>query len=120
MNEYDEITHNNLPEAVMQLMKDLAYIKNHLLNQAATTAAPEITAPEKELLTVADVSQMLDIASGTIYNMTSTQQIPFFKRGGRIYFDREEINEWIRNDRRKTVKQLQVEAEVELNQKNNK
>ena len=111
MNEYDAITFDNLPEAVKHLLQEVAYIKNHLLNEAATTVAPASPETEKELLTVKDMSKKLDITEGAIYNLTSAQKIPFFKRGGRIYFDREEIDEWIRSDRRKTIKQLQDEAE---------
>jgi len=111
MNENNAITFDNLPEAVMQLLQEVAYIKNHLLNEAATTVAPASPETEKELLTVKDMSKKLDITEGAIYNLTSARKIPFFKRGGRIYFDRGEIDEWIRSGRRKTLKQLQDEAE---------
>ena len=115
--KYERITFEDLPDAVLHLLRDVADIKNHLLNQAATPAEPALPLPEKELLTVKDISQMLNISKGAIYNMTSAQQIPHFKRGGRIYFDRSEIDEWIRDDRRKTIKQLQKEAEMENIQK---
>ncbi|MCK5138067.1 MAG: helix-turn-helix domain-containing protein [Bacteroidales bacterium] len=120
MSEHDAITFDNLPEAVQHLLQEIAYIKNHLLNKAATTATPASPETEKELLTVEDVSKMLNISKGAIYNMTSARQIPFFRRGGRIYFDRVEIDEWIRSDRRKTIKQLQDEAELDLKKNKNK
>jgi len=117
MIKNDVITFDNLPEAVTQLLQEVAYIKNHLLNQSATTPEPMRYPAENKFLIVTEVSQMLHISTGAIYNMTSTRQIPFFKKGGRVYFDKKEVDEWIRQDRRKTIKQLQVEAEMETGKK---
>ena len=117
MNKHDVITYDNLPEAVKHLLHEVADIKNYLLNQAATPAETKQLAPDGDFLTVSDVSQMLKISKGAVYNMTSTRQIPFFKKGRRVYFDKKEIDEWIRQDRRKTIKQLQVEAEMENGKK---
>ena len=84
-----------------------------MLNQAATPDETEQLAPEGDFLTVLDVSQMLKISKGAVYNMTSKRQIPFYKKCGRVYFDRSEIKEWIRQDRCKTLKQLQADADME-------
>jgi excisionase family DNA binding protein len=113
MNKNDVITFDNLPEAVKHLLHEVADIKNYLLNQAATSVEAKQLAPEGDFLTVSDVSQMLKISKGAVYNMTSTRQIPFFKKCGRVYFDRSEITEWIRQDRCKTLKQLQADADME-------
>jgi hypothetical protein len=40
------------------------------------------------------------------------RQIPYYKKGGRIYFDAKELDAWIRSDRRKTIKELQDEADL--------
>ena len=117
MNKHDVITFDNLPEAVSQLLHEVAYIKNYLLNEAATPAEAKQLTSEGDFLTVNDVSQMLKISKGAVYNMTSTRQIPFFKKCGRVYFDRKEIDEWIRQDRFKTIKQLQAEAEMDTRKK---
>ena len=117
MNKNDVITFDNLPEAVKQLLQEVAIIKYYLLNEAATSVVPPPPLPEKEFLTVNEVSQMLNISKGTIYNLNSERLIPSYKRGGRIYFDKKEIVEWIRDDRRKTIKQLQAEAELEFRKK---
>ncbi len=110
--KYERITFEDLPDAVLHLLRDVADIKNHLLNQAATPAEPASPEIENELLTVTDVCKKLNISKGAIYNLTSKRGIPHFKRGGRIYFDRSEVDEWIHHDRRKTIKQLQDEAEM--------
>lgn len=118
MSEIDVITFNNLPEAVKHLIKDVEEIKNLLLNQSVSKK-PIINkeGAEKEFLNVEDVAKILGIEKGTVYNLTHKRQIPFFKRGGRIYFDRVEITEWIRNDRRKTIKELKDEANLGIQKK---
>ena len=113
MSENDVITFDNIPEAMMHLLREVAYIKNHLLNEAASTSEPVIAPPaEKEFLTVNEVSQMIRKSKGTVYNMTSAREIPFIKKGKRVLFDRQEIRDWMRKDERKTVKQLQEEIET--------
>lgn len=119
MIKNDAITFDNLPEAVGQLLQEVSYIKNHLLNQTATSIEPKQCPAENEFLTVEDVCKKLRISKGGVYNLTCGRKIPFIKRGNRIYFDAHELNEWIRSDRRKTVKELQEEAYQSTRNNNN-
>lgn len=117
MDEYEEITHNNLPEAVKHLLHEIAFIKAHLLNNAASILEPTQPVSEKEFLTVDEVSEMIRLSKGTVYNMKCNGQIPCIKKGSRVLFEREVIEKWLREDRRKTNKQLQAEAEMEIRKK---
>jgi excisionase family DNA binding protein len=117
MNENEVITYDNLPKAVSQLLQDVEVIKNILLNYPTNTKTQPVLPPEKDLLTVEDVSKKLGITKGGVYNLTHMRQIPFFKRGGRIYFDAKELDSWIRTDRRKTIKELQDEANLSIQKK---
>lgn len=55
----------------------------------------------KNVMTVADVARYLDITEYTIYKMTRNGKIPFKKleNGKRVYFLRDEIDEWIRQQK---------------------
>lgn len=55
----------------------------------------------KNVMTVADVARYLDITEYTIYKMTRNGKIPFKKleNGKRVYFLREEIDEWIKQQK---------------------
>jgi excisionase family DNA binding protein len=117
MNEKDVITFDNLPKAVSRLMQDVEVIKNMLLNNPTYTKTEPVLPLEKDLLTVEDVSRKLGITKSSVYNLTHMRQIPYFKRGGRIYFDTKELNIWIRSDRRKTIKELQDEANLAIQKK---
>ena len=113
--KYEDLNFNDLPEAVLHLIHEVAEIKHYLLQNAADSAnIPSPKQPEKEILTVEDVCQKLGLKKGSVYNLTHRQQIPYYKRGQRIYFDRNEIDEWIRSDRRKTIKELQNDADLSI------
>lgn len=43
---------------------------------------------------VKDLSAYLKISASTIYKFTSTRSIPYYKNGKRLFFKREEINDW--------------------------
>ena len=113
MSENEIITYDSMPEAMMHLLQEVAYIKNHLLNESSSTGEPTtVLKVESEYLTVAELSQLIKKSKGTIYNKTSKRQIPFIKKGNRVLFERQVILEWMREDRRKTEEQLQEEVET--------
>ncbi|MBN1186483.1 MAG: helix-turn-helix domain-containing protein [Bacteroidales bacterium] len=111
MTEFNNITFEKLPEAVSRLMQDVAFIKDHILNSSAQTKPDIEEVVNKELLNVKEVSIKLGISEGAIYNLTHQKRIPHYKKIGRLFFDAREIDDWIRSDRRKTLKQLQEVAE---------
>lgn len=50
---------------------------------------------DKRLISVQEVSKMLDISVNTAYAMVSQRRIPFVKIGRLTKFDIERIEEWI-------------------------
>lgn len=52
--------------------------------------------PEKKpLLTISEVSELLHVAKGTIFNWVSARKIPFVKIGGCLRFDPDQIDQMI-------------------------
>jgi excisionase family DNA binding protein len=68
----------------------------------------------KEVMNVEEVAQYLDVAKSTIYKLTSTREIPHFKKGKRIYFRTNEINEWMAKGKRKTNDEIKEEVDLYL------
>ena len=60
---------------------------------ASTLKEPPLNPPQ--LLTAAEVAELLRVEVATIYVWTSKRKIPFRKVGGRLRFDREEVIRWI-------------------------
>jgi len=50
---------------------------------------------EKQLWTVHDVSEYLDLAPITIYKYVSHRKIPFVKIGSRVRFHKKRIDDWL-------------------------
>lgn len=51
---------------------------------------------ERRLLNISEASEYLGFAVHTIYCWTSQRRIPFLKIGNRLRFDRDRLDEWIR------------------------
>jgi excisionase family DNA binding protein len=50
--------------------------------------------------------EVTGLAKGTVYNLVAERKIPHYKRGKRIYFNRHELQNWIREGRRLTKDEL--------------
>lgn len=65
----------------------------------------------KKAMNLDDLAAYSGLAKSTIYKLTSNQQIPHAKPNGRyIYFDRDEVNEWLLRNKIKTVEELDTAA----------
>jgi excisionase family DNA binding protein len=59
---------------------------------------------------VKDLSAYLKISASTIYKFTSTRSIPYYKNGKRLFFKREEINDWIFTTKINSSYEIEKEA----------
>lgn len=57
----------------------------------------EISPEKNDLMTIEGCASLLDLKRSTVYRMTSEGRIPHFKRGGRVYFSRQEVLNWLKN-----------------------
>ena len=49
----------------------------------------------KEALNTSEVALMLDVAVQTVRNLMHDKAIPYYKRGGKAYFRKSEIEAWM-------------------------
>ena len=62
---------------------------------------------EKNILTVDEVVNYTGFSQKQIYKLTSTRQIPHYKPSGRkLFFKKDEIDEWITQGRVNTISEL--------------
>ncbi|MEQ1528139.1 MAG: helix-turn-helix domain-containing protein [Methylococcaceae bacterium] len=65
----------------------------------------------KQTLSIEEAAIYTALSVSYLYKLTSTQQIPHFKpRGKIIYFDRSELDEWLRQNRVKTTEEIKSAA----------
>lgn len=61
----------------------------------------------KNILTVDEVIEYTGFSQKQIYKLTSTRAIPHYKPSGRkLFFKKDEIDEWITQGRVKTIDEL--------------
>ena len=62
----------------------------------------------KNVLNMEDVSLLTGLSKSFIYKMTYTMQIPHYKPNGKhVYFDRKEVEGWMRQNRVATQGEVQ-------------
>ncbi len=64
----------------------------------------------EEIMTKEQVCELLSISVSGIYSLTSTRQIPHYRRGKRLVFKRSEIEKWAFESRIKTMCEIEMEA----------
>lgn len=107
-----EITYNNLPEAVTLLTNEVGEIKRLLLEKS-TESTPE---PD-QLLTIQQAAQLLNLSVPTLYGYVHKAEIPVSKKGNRLYFSKQELTDWVKAGRKKTVAETAAEAEQYVSSK---
>ena len=108
-----EITFEKLPQAVNQLIDKLDSIERLLLSQNSTPQ-PE----EDKLLTIREAAEILHLSVPTVYGLVQRSEVPVCKRGKRLYFSKLELVSWILAGRKKTVSEIDAEAEQYIRSRN--
>lgn len=90
-------TFEELPIAVHKLHQRLDSIEKLLLN-----GREEKTLASDKLLTVQQASELVNLAVATLYSKVSLKEIPYCKKGKRLYFSRTELIQWVTEGREQT------------------
>lgn len=75
----------------------------------------------KNILSFEEACAFLNFSKSYLYKLTSTCAIPHFKPSGKmVYFEREELEKWLRQNPVKTKDQIEMEASSYILKKRNK
>jgi excisionase family DNA binding protein len=76
---------------------------------------------EKQILTTKEAAKFLSISRDQLYKLTGARKVPFYSpTGGKIYFLRSDLEEWILAARKQTIKDLSRASVIQLNNKTSK
>lgn len=65
----------------------------------------------KDVLTVEEASLIIGLSPSTIYKMTATRQIPFYKPNGKlVFFNKHELEEWAMQNRVAAASEIEDKA----------
>jgi excisionase family DNA binding protein len=111
-----ELTFEQLPKAVGEILKSLERIENLLIqsNNSSEISNKSSKVTSNKFLTVIEAAEFLKLSTPTIYGYTHNRQIPFNKKGKRIYFAESDLIEWIKSGRIKTSNEIEAEAQLYL------
>lgn len=101
-----------LPNAVAILLNEVKELKTLLLQKDNTQ--PEEVKP----IGIKDVSTITGLTVPTLYGYCQRNEIPYSKKGNRLYFFKYEILDWVKTGKQKTLKELEADATAYLSNKN--
>ena len=64
----------------------------------------------KEVLNTCEVAMMLNVAVQTVRNMMHERAIPYYKHGGKAFFKKSEIEDWMLQERIPTNDEIKSQA----------
>ena len=92
-------------------------IRNILREEVRTAMKDFVNAGSNknpEFLSIQELSEIINLAVPSIYGLVHRKQIPYIKRGKKLIFEKTKIEEWLKNGRRKTKEEIDLEVEEQL------
>lgn len=105
--EVNDISFENLPRAVAHLVSEIAQIKILVERKE-----PSLIPPKKIPIDIVEACRIIGKAKPTVYTLVRKRLIPCYKNGKKLYFFEDELLEWITKGKKKTIQEIQSEAEV--------
>lgn len=104
--ETNDISFENLPKAVAHLVNELAEIKS-LVEKGQLPTVPAKRVP----IGIEEACRIIGKAKPTVYALVRKRLLPCYKNGKKLYFFEDELVQWISNGKKKTLQEIESEAE---------
>jgi excisionase family DNA binding protein len=82
-----------------------------LKHQPKRTGSDE---PQEKLLSVQEAAEFLHLTVPTVYSKVSRGELPVMKRSKRLYFSRDELVNYVKEGRRKTIAEIEKQELSDL------
>lgn len=104
----EKISFEQLPAAVALLLEKITCIEMLLEN------LPHNQQDTVSMLTITEAAAFLDVSVASLYTRVSRREIPVYKPGRRLYFNQQELLDWMMASRRKTGPEIGKDAEQHM------
>jgi excisionase family DNA binding protein len=84
-----------------------------VLNEAYNKSCESVKEAE-QFLNIQQAAEFLNLTVPTIYSKTSKNELPFMKRGKRLYFSKQELSKYLQAGRKQTFADVDAEADAYL------
>ena len=96
-----ELSFDKIPAVLQEVLLRLRRIESFLSeNKSVKSNDPD------SRMNVKETADFLDCSASTIYGLVFRRQILYEKKGRRLYFQKSELNEWLKKGRRATVEEV--------------
>jgi excisionase family DNA binding protein len=89
------------------IMQRLIRIEELLLKMQDSESVNQVFLADSNL-SIQLAVRITGLKKKTIYNLVCKRMIPHSKRGKRLYFDEQELKDWIKKGKRKTIDELGI------------
>jgi len=79
---------------------------SEIINGRNNLSTPDVP----DILDAKQAADFLRLRISTLYEKTSEKRVPHFKRGNKLYFNRQQLQSWLEEGKVKTTDELQGEA----------
>lgn len=87
----NKLTIESLPRAVADLFVEVQQIKTLIKESECGRSNPD------HLLDIVQAAELLHIQKQTLYGYVSKKIVPFHKRGGKLFFFKSELIQWVKS-----------------------
>ena len=100
---------------MFRLTKEVSELKQLIIS---TADQKKINLPERPI-NITDAATLLGLAVPTMYSKVSKGELPYMKRGKRLYFSRTELLDYIKAGKKKSSAEIDAEADAYLSNRKN-
>ncbi len=104
------VNFDSLPQVVQELNAKIDNIT--LLLQSAKPDAKQ-----SELLSIQEAATFLNLSKSTLYNKVNRNELPYMKKGKRLYFSRIELVDYIKSGKIPSIQEIQEQTDTFLSKK---
>ncbi|TWR26358.1 helix-turn-helix domain-containing protein [Mucilaginibacter pallidiroseus] len=94
------LTFDQLPKAVSELLEKVSKIEDILSHDHPNETDSDC------LFSIKQASAFLNLSISTIYGKVCRREIPVSKQGKKLYFNKNELLEWIRSGKKSTLSEI--------------
>lgn len=98
------------PKIIIVTPNELALLIDSSVRKALSEQSPKSSYSDDKPLSIEEAAAFLQMPKSSIYQLTSTRQIPFSKVGKPLFFFRKDLLEWLESGKKKTKKEIEAEG----------
>ena len=89
-------------------------LANQISEQIKSSFKTKFSSNEDEFLSIEETAKLINLSKPTVYGLVHQKNIPFHKKGKRLYFLKSDVLDWIKSGKCKTKLDIQKQADAYL------